>query len=573
MPQTVALTDSRWLFLLAVFLAAIIFVFPLFVYFPLLDPDEGLHASIAQEMVERGDYLAPHFLGEPFFDKPVLYFWCEALSLHIFGMHEAALRLPGLMFGLLGAVTTGILGRRMFGRKAGWVAGIFYATTILPAALAQAASHDVALIPFVNLALLFLWESDRAQSRSAVAAYTAATGLLLGLTVLTKGLIGTALVVTAYGCYLLVTKRSSAGACLRLLAAVAIAAATALPWFVAAEMENPGFLYYFFIQRHVLGFATPSQLHGEAPWWYYLPILLGGGLPWIGYLPVTISDALVRRNESTNGAKNRGQLHASAHLCSSHPAEVDETGQDAMSLLFCWLIGCTFLLSVAHSKLATYIWPVFPAVAVLAAVGWARLLEGSLSANAARRLKRTFFLSSISGPIVLPLAVFVVQKVFAIAVPWEAWLGACLAGLAPLIPLVFLAKRQWLAMLAASALSTALQFVVALTLILPVAAENVTARHLAEYFNRTGRIPVRLLVAEERLGSLVFYLDPALRAGLRERQIALLFDDQPTEIPPGTVVVIPEKHGDRASHYPALVGLSYKTVGRYRLYEIGPQDK
>ena len=71
-------------------------------------------------------------------------------------------------------------------------------------------------------------------------------------------------------------------------------------------------------------------------------------------------------------------------------------------------------------------------------------------------------------------------------------------------------------MLAASTLTTALQFAVALTLILPIVAENFTARHLAEYFNRSGRIPIRLLVAEERLGSLVFYLDPALRAPERK---------------------------------------------------------
>ena len=192
-------SDDRWLIVLAAVLAGVVFVFPLTVYFPLLDPDEGLHASIAQEMVERGDWLTPHFIGEPFFDKPILYFWCQALSLRLFGMNEAAVRLPGLTFGLLGAVTTGLIGWRMFGRTAGWVAGIFYGTMILPVALAQAASHDVALIPCINLAILFLWESERAESMTAAAGCVLAVGFLLGLTVLTKGLIGVALVGTAYG--------------------------------------------------------------------------------------------------------------------------------------------------------------------------------------------------------------------------------------------------------------------------------------------------------------------------------------------------------------------------------------
>jgi 4-amino-4-deoxy-L-arabinose transferase-like glycosyltransferase len=430
----------------------------------------------------------------------------------------------------------------MFGRTAGWVAGIFYGTMILPVALAQVASHDVAIIPCINLAILFLWESQRAESKPAAAACVVAAGLLLGLTMLTKGLTGAALVIATYGCYLLVTRRWSAGVFLSGLTALTVAVLVALPWFIAVEIEHPGFLRYFFIQRHILGFATSTQLHGEAPWWYYLPILLGGGLPWIGYLPVTISDALDQKNRKVSNGP--------------------------MTLLFCWLIGCTVLLSSAHSKLATYLWPVFPAVAVLAAVGWARLLDGVLMENARQRLVRTFFFSSISGPIVLPLALYVAHKVFAFAVPWPIWVGACLAGFAALIPLVFLKKQQWPAMLAASTLSTALQFVAAVALILPIVAENLTARGLAEYFNHAGRIPVRLLVAEERLGSLVFYLDPALRRGLKEKQIGMIFYDQPTEVPPGTIIVLPEWRGDQAYRYTELAGLPYKTVGRYRLYEI-----
>jgi hypothetical protein len=144
----------------------------------------------------------------------------------------------------------------------------------------------------------------------------------------------------------------------------------------------------------------------------------------------------------------------------------------------------------------------------------------------------------------------------------------CLVGLAALIPLIFLKKRQWRAMLAASTLSTAVQFVAILTLVVPQVAENSTARRLAEYFNQTGRIPVRLLVAEERLGSLVFYLDPVLRLRLKEKQIGMIFYDQPTEVPPGTVIVLPQRRGDQAYRYAELAGLPYKTVGRYRVYEI-----
>src|SRR5919199_5006151 len=77
----------------------------------LIDPDEGLHAAISQEMVATGDYVTPRFLGEPFLDKPILFFWAQALSLRAFGINEVAVRGPPLVFGLLGMLTVAALGR------------------------------------------------------------------------------------------------------------------------------------------------------------------------------------------------------------------------------------------------------------------------------------------------------------------------------------------------------------------------------------------------------------------------------------------------------------------------------
>ena len=54
-------------------------------------------------------------LGKPFCGKPILYCWLQAASLRLLEPNEAAVRsLPGLMFGLLGAVTTGLLAWRLW---------------------------------------------------------------------------------------------------------------------------------------------------------------------------------------------------------------------------------------------------------------------------------------------------------------------------------------------------------------------------------------------------------------------------------------------------------------------------
>ena len=552
--------NHGWLLLLASLLAAVIFVYPLTLGTPLLDPDEGLHAAIAQEMAERGDWITPRFRGEPFLDKPIFYFWAEALSLRMFGMNEAAVRLPGLMFGLLGAVTTAIVGWRLFGHTIGLVSGVLYTTMILPVALAQAATHDVALVPCVNLALLLFWESDRAESRRvksrwAAAGYTAAIGLLLGLSILTKGLAGVALVGVAYGCYLLVTRRLTVAACVRGAAALGIAAAVASTWYAAVESQHPGYLYYYFVERHLLGFATDSQIHGGEPWWYYLPILLGGSLPWIGYLPITIRDSWARWKQERAGDGV------------SQPRREKGEGRRAMVLLWCWIIGCTLLLSLSHSKLVTYIWPVFPAVAILAAIGWGRWIEGTLSDTASRSLVRTLVPGCVIGPFILPAALLIAQAEFSIRFSWPVWVASAAAAAASAVPLSFLYDRRRRATFSAATFSAALQFAVVMTVVLPPVAATTSARDLAYHFNRLGRLPSKLLIAEARIGSLVFYLEPELRAALREdqlKQVHHLYEF--SEWDPDMTVAVPERRVERVDGYVDLDDLTYESTGRHRLY-------
>ena len=145
----------------SVVLLAALYLLPLATGFPLLDPDEGLHAAITQEMVARGDYVMPRFLGEPFLDKPILFFWAQAAAFRAFGEHEAAARVPGLLFGALGALSTGWVAATILG-PGGWVAALLYTTLLVPMALMQVPVHDIALVPFTNAALLAFWRAARA---------------------------------------------------------------------------------------------------------------------------------------------------------------------------------------------------------------------------------------------------------------------------------------------------------------------------------------------------------------------------------------------------------------------------
>ncbi len=403
-------------------------------YIPLVDPDEGLHAAVAQKMVESGDWLVPRILDEPFLDKPILYFWAIAASLKIFGMSEAAVRLPGLLFGMLGTLTTAALAWRMLGRRTGLIAGLFYATMILPVALVQLPAHDAALIPWVNLALLSFWESDCGGSSRRAWAWTATAGVVLGLAILTKGLAGVAMVGIAYGGYLIVSRRLRLIHGARAALALTVAAIIGSSWYLAVERSQPGFLHYYFFERHLLGFLTHWQPHGTAPWWYYFPILIVGGIPWVAYLPVLVRDTASR----WRGAGSREHGAGSKKFGSPLPAPrspLPAPGNRPLLLIGCWFVGCTLFLTLASSKLFTYIWPVFPAMAILVAIVWERKIDGVFSDGAKRWMGWIVWCTCLIGPLGLPTTFAVTQVALPTRFSPAAWTLAVVAALTSLAPL------------------------------------------------------------------------------------------------------------------------------------------
>ena len=312
-----------------IFLVALLYLAPLLLDAPLTDPDEGLHAAISQEMVERGDWIVPRFLGRAFLDKPILFFWAQAASMRVFGMNTAAARLPGMLFGLLGIATTGWLAGTLFDRRIGWIAAGCYATMVLPFLLAQAPVHDIALVPFTNLALAFLWRGGWDPGSGLRDPLLAAVAL--GLSILVKGLEGVAIVGAGYGVYLLITRSLTWRLVIRGALVVTVALLVALPWYLAMNAREPGYLHYYFVERHLMGFATATQEHHGQPWWYYLPLVAGGGLPWVVFI-----------------------------VLARHKAA-------AYTLVWAWLGAALVLLTLSQSKAVTYILPAMPAIAILAA--------------------------------------------------------------------------------------------------------------------------------------------------------------------------------------------------------------
>jgi 4-amino-4-deoxy-L-arabinose transferase-like glycosyltransferase len=77
----------------------------------LLDDVDSVYIQIAREMLQRHDFVTPTIDGVRFFDKPPLMYWMAAGSMHLFGIHDWAARLPlalGVLALLLAVYALGI---------------------------------------------------------------------------------------------------------------------------------------------------------------------------------------------------------------------------------------------------------------------------------------------------------------------------------------------------------------------------------------------------------------------------------------------------------------------------------
>ena len=539
--------EQRWVVVLAACaLAVVLYAVPLALRTPLMDGSEALHAAIVQEMCETGEYLMPRFRGELFRDKPPLFFWLQCLSVNALGMNEVGIRLPGLLCGLLGALTAGLLAAELFDRRAGAVAAFFQATMVLPIALSQVAVHDVLLVPCVNLALLAFWRIEHATTRRAWFGWTAALGVAMGVALLTKALLGLAMLAIIFGGYRLLKRQIDRPLIACGLISLVIAVIMASPWYVLMSLRDPNYLYYYFVERHLMGFLTPSQTHGDQPWWYYGPILFGGALPWLAYLPATALDSYQRRQTAAR-----------------------DPWADARLLCWVWLLGGTLFLCVARSKLATYMLPMFPAVSLLAASVWSRWAAGDLSAVVARHVNQSFRFAAATGPLILPIAMWATAQRFDIHYRWPELMLCGVAALSSWLPFWRYDPSRLTFTLLKGGTSLALTFLVVMTSIVPHAAEASSARSLAEYFNRQGGLPSKLIIADERLGAILFYLRPEFRQQLREDQIvACRFSqwDSVERLPADSVLAVPRVKSRRAERDLRLGTAPFKVVGHYRLY-------
>src|SRR4051794_2440321 len=122
-------------------------------------------------------------------DKPPLALWVQALSARVFGFHSLSVLVPQALMGVASVALVYDLTRRLFGRPAGFVAGLVLALTPITVAIARHNNPDALL---VLCCVGAVWALVRALEDGRTR-WLVISGLLVGLGFETK--MGVALMV------------------------------------------------------------------------------------------------------------------------------------------------------------------------------------------------------------------------------------------------------------------------------------------------------------------------------------------------------------------------------------------
>jgi 4-amino-4-deoxy-L-arabinose transferase-like glycosyltransferase len=353
---------------------------------PLYKADESRYGEVAREMAVTGDWVTPRLNGFKYFEKPPLQYWATAAAFEAFGTSDRAARLWTALTGFAGIVLALVAGNRLFGPPAGLFAAAVLAGSPLYVLLGQVNTLDMGVSFFLCAAIF-------AFALGHMLVFWAACALA----VLSKGLIGIVLPAITIALYVLVQRDWGLVRRMKIAPGALLFLAIAAPWFLAVSAANPEFAHFFFVQEHFQRFATTMH-HREHPAWYFVPVLAIGMAPWL--LPLAVAAA------------------RSAHPLKRGPF-------NAELFLALWAFSVFVFFSASGSKLASYILPIVPALALL--VGrWLAVREPSrvLIAQAA--------LLAVAGAAVAVVASRLEARYAAYAgyLPWLVAAGICLAAAA-----------------------------------------------------------------------------------------------------------------------------------------------
>jgi 4-amino-4-deoxy-L-arabinose transferase-like glycosyltransferase len=310
-------------------------------------PGEPIYGEVIRVMFEKNNWLVPMLNGQVYADKPILYFWLAlALSKIAGGVSEWTVRLPAALGGLGLVLAVYHFGKTFYDRQTGFIAGVILATTSRLLWESRYLRLDTVLSFFLFVGYLFFLkaffgERGKGLFLSAYACFALAT--------LTKGPIGIVLPGLAVLGLIAITGRWRQIKDMRLASGALLVAGLIFPWIMLLHIRGEDQWLHDFIWIHnVQNFALKPIGHIR-PFYYYFVNLPPDFLPWTLLVP----GALIFYYPWRNALRNPASLG-----------------------LTCWFAAVFIFFTASKSKIAYYLLPLLPSVALLAANYVKELVSG-----------------------------------------------------------------------------------------------------------------------------------------------------------------------------------------------------
>jgi len=325
--------STRWTLPLLLVVCLLAYLLPLASH-GLWIPDETRYAQISQGMLLSGDWVSPHFMGLRYFEKPIAGYWMIALSQAIFGHNLFGVRFVSALTCTLSVLLCYLIAHRLWREpRKSFACALLYMSFTVVGGQAGYANLDPQFTFWVNLSLVALWFALDSMGRVQRLIGWIVVGLACGMGFMTKGFLAWLLPVLIILPWMLWQKRWRELLIYGPLA-IAVAIIVSLPWALAVHAQEPDYWRFFFWHEHIRRFAGDDAQH-DAPWWYYLPLLIAFSLPWIGMLPPALRQAWQTRQQAP------------------------------VAFLLLWLLMPLLFFSLSKGKLPTYIFPCLLPLALL----------------------------------------------------------------------------------------------------------------------------------------------------------------------------------------------------------------
>ncbi len=321
-------------------------------------PDEGRYSLIALDMALQNQWLEPLLNGLPFFHKPPLFYWINAIAFKLLGASSWAARTSSFVAGWAMGMAFYLFVRRHIGQQMAWVSLLLLATMPFFFGGAQFANLDMLVAVCVGLTILAGAHAVLQHAHGLpYRAWAALAWVLAALGILSKGLIGAALPCGVLLLWLLWMRHWRGLWVLLSLPGMVLFALVGVPWFALMQQRYPGFAYYFFIAQQFHRFSG-ADFNNQQGAWFYPALLFGMGLPATLWLLPAVGRwwSWLRVQGLAGWLAQRAQ-----------PVPLTSPAA-AYRLCWCWLGLIVVFFSIPASKTVGYILPVLPPLALLLAL-------------------------------------------------------------------------------------------------------------------------------------------------------------------------------------------------------------